>query len=351
MTTISIEYDDSGVDFRRYLVHTFQKEWVAPPAGWFTNDTGDQALFANQAFKKKPGYYANSNQPKTNFWDRLWGDEDLSGKKDHLGFVVESSGHGLGTTYTDGKRSFVGPIEKITLGRRVESIEGGKKFVVHEPMLTFTFFSLKAEGEGSVGDDVIDAFNEGDASRLFVASRFDQHRNDTIQVGGEGNDVMYGYAGHDIFEFRSRNIGKDEIRNFDAMDASPSHDKLRISTEIFKDWDEMKSKMESTVLGTVITIDEENSILIKHANTTLIGPHDIEFLTADNRIVPATTDPNPDVETSAISGTSCPPTQTSQTVQIALPLQESDVHNASRYEHVNDINGPLTLGTQPEIPL
>jgi Ca2+-binding RTX toxin-like protein len=110
------------------------------------------------------------------------------------------------------------------------------------------------------GDDKVVGTSEAD---FLVGLRGDDvlrgNRGTDTMTGGLGDDVLIGGAGSDMFVFEVNDVGRDIIRDFDAI--GDSTDSLRIDSDI--------TSIRSVHRGhdTVIELENGGSILLENVTT------------------------------------------------------------------------------------
>lgn len=88
--------------------------------------------------------------------------------------------------------------------------------------------------------------------------------------GGAGNDWLSGGKDSDTFVF-GPDFGKDVITDFSVKGSS--RDVIQFDTEVFANWTELEGAIKETCLGTVITLDSENSITIVGVSEAQLVAH------------------------------------------------------------------------------
>jgi serralysin len=123
------------------------------------------------------------------------------------------------------------------------------------------------------------------AGRGGIDTIFGRDGNDTIDggaendwiYGGSGDDFLIGGAGNDNFMFGDVgadgqvNIGNDTIIDF------TDGDKIKISDDIFSDFDDLQDHMQQVGNDVVITYDDGNSITLKDTNIGSMNANDFLF--------------------------------------------------------------------------
>ncbi|WP_170134856.1 cadherin domain-containing protein [Acuticoccus kandeliae] len=120
---------------------------------------------------------------------------------------------------------------------------------------------------GGVGDDVL----SGGAGNDLLNGGLGRD----VLIGGEGNDTMRGGLGADVFEFGA-DFGHDVIADFGLF--AFNNDVLRISTDVFEDFDDFMDAADQVGGNVVITVDEDNSLTLRDVELYLLRESDVAFV-------------------------------------------------------------------------
>jgi Ca2+-binding RTX toxin-like protein len=128
--------------------------------------------------------------------------------------------------------------------------------------------SVNGELHGDAGADVLHGVSGGNILDGGAGT-------DTL-YDGTGNDCLIGGSGADSFVFGAAWGDLDAILDF--QDGAGTEDVIAIDRDAFASFDELQAAMSQSFTYVRITLDADNTLLIRDTTVDQLGPYDFVFI-------------------------------------------------------------------------